>query len=294
MRGRALSCGLTVLLLLGVGSARAEGVEPGPDDALELPTHEEIEDAVPEGATLTGRQIYERYLDNRQIHAAFQHQKLISTDPGGSTQTSRFWVRWKDYTDHDDKPVDGIYAKTLVRFTEPFDMRNTGFLMIAKEGGKSDQFIYRPSDRRVRRVNMSSGSLMGSDYSFDDIAFHNLEDAEYTRHADEELDGGPVYVVEAIAKPTAHSKYHRTLSYIEREHYVALKVRYWDGDGVEVKLLTAPRSSIKSFDGIWVATYSTMHNLQEDTTSEMIVEDLEPNPELTDRLFSLFKLSIGR
>ena len=37
-------------------------------------------------------------------------------------------------------------------FKAPFDMRHTNYLMIAKDPGPDDEFVYQPSARRVRRI----------------------------------------------------------------------------------------------------------------------------------------------
>jgi hypothetical protein len=281
--GRALFFAWVCLFAFGSTS-------PGLGAEIEVPTAEEIEDAIPEGESLTGKEIYERFLENK-LHSAVQHQKVVSTDPGGSTQTTRFWVRWKDYREEDDgEGPEGVLAKTLVKFSDPFDMRNTGFLMIMREDRASDQWIYSPSTRKIRRVKLRQTSVMGTDYTFADIAYENIEDADYRRLADEEIDHVEVYVVEAVTKPFVDSQYNRTMVYLEQEHYVPLRARYWDQSDVEIKELRAPASSLTEYDGVWVAAESTMYNLKEGTSSTLYIENLDPNPEIADHLFSVFRL----
>ncbi len=288
---------LALVLAIPFGAA-AEKILPGAvpgvgieaENELTVLTQEEFEDAVPVGQ-LSVRDIRAKYLDNR-LHSAIQHQRVISTDPGGSVQTSRFWVRVKDYRDTENKPVDGVVAKTLIKFSAPFDLRRTGYLIVVKDDYTRDQWVYQPSARRVRRVNSAQSSIGGSDFSFDDLGFQNVDDADYERFPDEEVDGIPVYVVEATAKPKVVSKYKKTLAYLEQEHYVPLKARYWDRANVEVRNMRAEPDSVKEFDGVWVATAQTMVNIQEGTSSEMFVEDLDPNVELAEELFSTFRLTL--
>ncbi|MEE8559010.1 MAG: outer membrane lipoprotein-sorting protein [Myxococcota bacterium] len=268
-----------------------------PGEKIEVPTAQEIEDALPLGGTLTGREIYERFLENK-LHSAVQHLTVISSDPGGNDQQTRFWVRWKDYRESkengDGDVPEGILAKTLVKFIEPFDMRYTGYLMILREDRESDQFVYSPSSRRIRRVNLRQASLMGTDYSFADIAYQDIEDGEYRRLPDEMIDSVPVYVVETLVKPFVHSPYYRTLVYLEKEHYIPLRIRYWDRAKVEIKEMKSEASSIREFDGVWVATHSSMLNLLEGTSSTLLIEKLEPNPDIADQLFSVFRLELRR
>ena len=78
----------------------------------------------------------------------------------------------------------GSVNATLVKFNDPPDMRHTGYLMITNVDRSSDQFVYRPSDRKVRRVRLDGMTVMGTDYTFDDITYRDMSDATYTRLPD--------------------------------------------------------------------------------------------------------------
>jgi hypothetical protein len=278
---------LPVCVLLGAPPAAGETA------AIDLPTRAEIEDAVPEGSSITGREIYEKYHE-RRVMAGIQYQTVISRDPGGDEQRSRFWVRWKDFRDEDNKPVDGVIAKTVVHFLDPFDLRHTGILVITNADRDPDQFVYQPSARRVRRVKLQGVGVGGTDFSFDDIAFNNLEAAEYVRLADEDLDGVRVYVVESTLKPFIETEYRTSTVWFEQEHYIPLRALYRDESGVPIKESRALHSSIKQFGGTWIATEVSMSNLKEGTSSILLVEKLDPNLQLADRLFNVFRLHLNR
>jgi hypothetical protein len=282
IRRIALRC---VLLAAAAGSL-AQAAEVGPSD-------EEVEASLPEGGTLTGREIYERFLDNR-LEAAHQFLRIISTDPGGSEQLTKFELWASDYRDEDNKAVDEVLAKNLASFNSPYDMRGTSYLMIAKDPGPDLEYVYRPSDKRVKRVNLKNTSIAGSDFTFSDLAFQDIEDADYERLPDEVIEGTPVFVVEATMKAFVESEYAKVVNYLEKEHYVPIRTRYWDKAEVETKEMRAPIELVKEFDGVWVATESVMRNLQENTKSALYVDDLDPNPEISDRHYSLAKLTRGK
>jgi hypothetical protein len=264
---------------------------PSAADAVKLPAPEEIEDAIPEGGALTGREIFDRFLDNR-LHSAVQWQTVVSRDPGGNEQRSRFWVRWKDYRDENKKAVNGVLAKTLVKFQAPEDMRQTGFLMVVNADRSNDQFIWTPSSGRVRRVRLQGVGIMGTDYTFDDIGWKSIEDAEYQRLPDEVMDGIPVYVLEVTMKPMVDSEYQTMRTWIEQEHFVPLRTLYRDQNGVELRQMIAEADSLENFDGAWVAKRSTMHNLKEKTSTSVYIEALDPDVSLADQQFSTFQLSL--
>jgi hypothetical protein len=256
------------------------------------PDAAEIEEAIPQGESLTGRQIYERFLDNK-FRESFQELRVVSRDPGGSEQATHFTISLQDHRNDDGQPTDGVNAKMLVEVTDPFDMRHTQYLMISKDPDNDDEFAYRPSTRRVQRVDLKRTSLLGTDYTFNDIAFQNIEDADYNRLPDEVIDGTEVYVVEANVKETVDVEYHRTITYLEKKHYVPLRTRYWDDFGVEVKEMTAPHERIQPFGSAWVATESTMRDLRQRTSSSLFVLDLNTEPDFHRKIFTLSRLTRG-
>jgi hypothetical protein len=286
---KARSLALLVVVLACASTARVAHAA----GAVALPPQKEVEDALPEGGTLTGRQIFDRFLDNR-LHSAVQYQTVISRDPGGNEQRSRFWVRWKDYRDKDKKAVDGVLAKTLVKFEAPDDMRQTGFLMVVNEDRSNDQFVWSPSTGRVRRVQLRGVGVMGTDYTFDDIAWKNVEDADYARLPDEEIDGVPVYVIEVTAKPFVDSTYKTARTWVEKQHYVPLRTVYRDSNGVDLREMRSPAASVRDFSGTWVATESTMSNLKEKTSTTILVDKLDANVALFDHHFSTLQLTLRR
>jgi hypothetical protein len=284
--------GFGVLVLVSVlappfGAAAREAT----DGAASVPSREEFEDLAPVGE-LSGREIYQRLLEN-QVRSAVQHLRVISTDPGGSRQTTRFWLRWKDFRDAEGKAVDGVVSKALIKYSEPFDLRNTGQLIITNEDYSRDQWVYQPSSRSIRRVNSEHAGVGGSDLSFDDLGFGRVEDADYTRLDDEEIDGTPVYVVDAVVKPYVSSRFRKTRTYFEQEHYVPLRIRDWDRAGVEVRRMTADPDKLREFNGIWVPTEVLVVDVLEGTSSEILIEDLDPNVEIADSFFSKFRLTLS-
>jgi hypothetical protein len=187
-----------------------------------------------------------------------------------------------------------VLAKTLVKFEAPQDMRQTGFLMVVNEDRSNDQFVWSPSTGRVRRVQLRGVGVMGTDYTFDDIAWKNVEDAEYQRLPDEEIDGKPVYVIEVTMKPFVESQYKTMRTWIEKQHYIALRALYRDENGVEIREMKAPAASIRDFGGTWVAAESTMFNLKEKTSTTVLVDRLDANVALADQHFSTFQLTLRR
>src|SRR5262245_4257170 len=281
------------LLLAVAALAFAAPLPAAAGDDVKLPSKSEVEDALPQGGSMTGRQLFDKFLDNR-MKSCVQWQTVISRDPGGSEQRTRFWVRWKDYRDKDKKAVDGVIAKTLVKFQEPEDMRETGYLMIVNANRSNDQFIWSPATGKVRRVQLRGVGIMGTDYTFDDIGWKNIEDAEYFRQPDDTVNGIPTYVLEVRMKPFVDSEFRTVRTWIDKQHFIALRSIYRDDQGSEMREMIADSTSVQDFDGAWVPTKSTMLNLREKTSTTILVEALDPNVHLGDQHFSTLQLTLRR
>src|SRR5665647_3703492 len=62
-------------------------------------------------------------------------------------------------------------VSTLIRFTEPADIEGTGLLTQDRAGSDSNQWIYLPALKWVRRIdsNRKGGRFVNSDYYYEDL-----------------------------------------------------------------------------------------------------------------------------
>jgi hypothetical protein len=84
----------------------------------------------------------------------------------------------------------------------------------------------------------------------------------------------------------AKSQYERFLLYIEPEHFVPLRTRYWDLTGVEVKELLAPPETVREIEGVWVPLEARMSHKLEGSYTSLRVVLLSPNPDLPKQMFT--------
>jgi hypothetical protein len=260
---------------------------------LELPPREEVETEFAPGQELTGDELFDRFLENRKrLRTVAQRGRVLSKDPGGNPQRVDFSILAKDYRGKDDKAVDDTFARVMMRFVGPNELERSAYLFVHRDRAPDDEFMYSPHRDRTMRVKLSGQSIAGTDFTFDDFLVHldDLDDARYKRHPDETIDGTSVYVVEATMLDSSETAYSRSIQYLEKDHYVPLRTRYWDGAGVETKLLTSPRSSIREFAGVWIATEVSALDLLEKTSSTLHIDELDPDPEIDEAELSISRL----
>lgn len=276
---------LPLVLAATPGRAGAEAANAAP-----APASPAGEDALPADRSLSGRDIYQCVLDNR-FDAYVQTARLVSGDRGGAVQASALRMTWRSFRDEAGEPgAGGVLSKTIVKYTEPFDLRFSGYLIVNNHARPNDQFVYLAATRRIRRVNLRREAVFGTDFTFEDIVPREIEDGTYERLPDRILDGTPVYVVEVTPKEHADSEYSRFALHVEKERCVPLLTRYWDDKGVLVKELTAPVEKVEEHGGVWVPMELTMRNVQLDTFTRLEVEHLDPNPQLARTDFDLRRL----
>lgn len=128
---------------------------------------------------------------------------------------------------------NGIDAAVLTRFTQPADIKNTGFLQIENSGGNDDIWVYLPALGKTRRLaaNNKRDSFFGTDFSYGDILLPPVEKYSHTLLRLETLDGEQCYLIES--KPNDpqtrnDAGYSRKMSWIGANDFVERKVEYYD------------------------------------------------------------------
>lgn len=156
-----------------------------------------------------------------------------------------------------------------------------------------DMWTYNPKINRTIKIppSMMAQSWMGSDFSNNDLAKSDsvLEDYTHELQAVDIRDGVRVYTVSAVPRPEAPVVWGRQ-ELVVREDFIILEQRFYDEDGVAVKILTG--SDLQIMDGrlfprVWVMRKTEV----QDEYTRMEYTSLHFGPDLPDRLFTLNALS---
>jgi hypothetical protein len=201
---------LVGLALLTAVPANAEETAP----AATPPSTGEAGAEATGAAEMAGREIYEKVLDNR-FDAYTQDLVMSSGDRGGNIQDTKMAMKYLNYREMDKR----IISKSIMKYHAPQDVRHLGYLVINKVDGSEDQFVYRPSSRRVRRINLRGEAIFGTDFAFEDIIPQELENATYARKPDSELNGIPVHVVEVTPVEEQDSEYSKFDVYVTQDTF---------------------------------------------------------------------------
>ena len=181
--------------------------------------------------------------------------------------------------------------QTLVRFTYPNDIKNTGFLVWEHPGTDDERFLYLPALGRVRRIAGAEKqeSFVGSDLSYEDIGGRDI--AEYTyAFADQNAtwtapDGSKhaAWSLESRAKDR-NADYPRTVSLVRKDNFVIVHADIYNARNERVKVFEVKR--LEPVDGIWTVLSLAVANERDRTRTELDTTSIRYNVGLTDNDFS--------
>ncbi len=136
--------------------------------------------------------------------------------------------------------VVGDGDKALTIFDSPRDVKGTALLTFSHKIGDDDQWLYLPALKRVKRIasRNKSGSFMGSEFAYEDIASQEVEKYTYKYLGDALYNGHDCTMVESYPVDAANSGYTRMVSWRDKDEFRLWKVEYYDRKASHLKTLT--------------------------------------------------------
>jgi hypothetical protein len=172
---------------------------------------------------------------------------------------------------------------------------NTRFLTIENRNGSDEQWIFLPSLGKFRRIAASegSGSFVGTDFSYSDIASANRDPGLDTHRIarEEEFRGRPCYVIESVPKDNSY-QYSKMIQWIDKENAVNHKIELYDRRGTHVK--TMEILELKDVQGRLSPMVTKMSSLTEGTSTTVTVDRLEYDSPIPESVFTPRYLETGR
>jgi hypothetical protein len=168
--------------------------------------------------------------------------------------------------------TDGDTRRTFVRFTSPADIAGTSFLSIDDRGDRV-QYLHLPALAKTRRISgtQRNARFVGTDYSYADMDFRDIEDSHKTRLPDDHIGKRPCYVVDATPS-SKESAYGRARLWIGKTTWLPLRIRFYDRDGEECKRLTV--QEVKKVEDRWIIDESKMVDLNRRHTTVLKVLEI--------------------
>lgn len=178
-------------------------------------------------------------------------------------------------------------SKTLVRFTDPKEIRGVVLLSVNQRGANDQQWMYIPATDRVRSVAPQERSerFVGSDFTYEDIAEDPLENFTYRLLSDNELiDGRKTFKIEATPVSPDRSQYKFIYYWVLQDVPCIVNAEMYDQDGREVRTLHA--TQLKKESGISGFRRIEVTSVADGTHTVLTVDEAHFNTGLSTDLFT--------
>ncbi|MFA6508078.1 MAG: outer membrane lipoprotein-sorting protein [Treponemataceae bacterium] len=186
-------------------------------------------------------------------------------------------------------------TRTVIVFQKPASVAGTRFLTVENKGKSGDRWIFLPSLGKIRRISSgeSSGSFMGTDFSYDDVSFSDRDytDDTHTFLREETLDGKACWVIESTPKDTTFP-YSKIISWIDKSNSVSVRVHLFDKKGELSKQLDIGK--LETIQGRLTPMGMKMTSVQAKTSTEVKVEIMKYNDKIPESVFTTRFLETGR
>jgi outer membrane lipoprotein-sorting protein len=175
--------------------------------------------------------------------------------------------------------------KSLIIFIAPADVAGTALLTHEKLDKDDNQWLFLPSLKRVKRIasKNKSGSFMGSEFAFEDIASQDPTKFTYSDTIKTEIiDGKETYIYERYPKDK-YSGYTKQVIYTSKD-FLVQKVEYYDRKKKHLKTQTF--RGYHQVKGIWRMGGIEMINHQNKKSSKLEFKDDHIQVGLSDKNFN--------
>ena len=186
---------------------------------------------------------------------------------------------------------NGIDTMRLVRFLAPADIKGTSTLLVERAAAEDEMWIYLPALGKVRRLSAANkrDSFVGTDFSFGDIIGHSPAKWTHRLLREEAVDGEPCYVIESTPiddTVRSSSGYSRRVSWVNKRHFVAVRVDVWDEAGNPLKRISARDIKPAGTQSRHQPMLLLAENLQTGHRTTIQFEGFEADQGVDARLFS--------
>ena len=228
------------------------------------------------------QEIMDKVMEVQSSSSSAMDLELTLIDPSGQERTRR--LQTLSLTENDR-------TSSITVFLSPSSVKNTRFLAVENEQGKTDQWIYLPALKRVKRIaaNEEGGSFMGSDFSYADMASTTYDADEATHTLLEETD--TIYKVRSV--PFDTTTYGKTETTVDKATFLPLQVDFYAKDGVtlEKQLLTKETEQI---NGRWIPKVITMTTIASGHSTRIEIIQAQYDIAMNSNYFTTRFLETGR
>jgi outer membrane lipoprotein-sorting protein len=204
--------------------------------------------------------------EGRAAGNSIQTIELTMTLSSGGTKQYVLDTRTRD-----SGGIDGSRAE----IQQPQELAGTTLLSISGASGTSETYMYMPAGKSLMQIegNSRKGPFMGTDFSYEDLDFGDIDAGSHTLLGDETISvGGAAYdchKIETTPNAGIDTAYGTIITWIDKDSYTPRQVLMLAADGTtELKRMTI---EAVAGNGSTLPTRVRMENFKKGSSTVMVV-----------------------
>ena len=182
---------------------------------------------------------------------------------------------------------------SFIEIKEPADVAGTKFLSVPVEGGDTDQRLYLPALKKVRKIASGgkSGEFVNSDFSYYDLEDHQFNDVTYKflsegdTIADPAFAGMKFYRVESTPKKSS-APYNRTILWINMDDFYTYRIETFDkADDALWKTISVTK--VEKMNCMLIGTQTYLENRKRGSKTTLQASGIKIDVQLPSDVFSV-------
>jgi len=225
--------------------------------------------------------------DARQVMAEAQKRAMASSQHyAGTLQVFDARGKISDKRWTFDRLGSHGSSKSILRFTDPPEVKGVALLVVNHPDRASDQWMWTPAIQRDRRVALQDRSqrFFGTDFSFEDLEERDVDQYDFSMDGEETLNGAPCWRIIATPRKTKISQYTKSRVFVRKDNYAYQKLESFIRSEV-VRVLNY--SDIQNVQGIWTGRTLEMNDLRRKSRTVLRLEELKYNLPMKEQDFTL-------
>jgi outer membrane lipoprotein-sorting protein len=177
-------------------------------------------------------------------------------------------------------------SKSILRFTDPPEVRGVALLVVNHPDRASDQWMWTPAIERDRRIALQDRStrFFGTDFSFEDLEERDVNQYDYELLGEETLDGAACWKIQSVPRQRKSSQYTRSIVWIRKDTYAFARIESYSKEAAVRRL---DYGDIQNVQGFWTARRMEMTDLRRGSRTRLTLDKLQYNAPMKDEDFTL-------
>jgi hypothetical protein len=177
-------------------------------------------------------------------------------------------------------------SKSLLRFTEPPEVKGVALLIYNHPDRSSDQWMWRPQIGRDQRVALQdrSARFFGTDFSFEDLEERDVDQFEYKMLGYDNIDGAATWKIEARPRQGKSSQYTHSIMWFRKDNYVLAQSEGYNKNGLARRI---HYRNIENVQGHWTARLLEVLDTKANSKTVLKLEKLQYNVPVSENDFTL-------